>query len=164
MIHVMQLRDATASDADFLLDMLIEACNWSGERRTSRFDVCDDSQLHRYISDWPRQNDFGVVAVDQGAPVGAAWARTFSAHDAGFGFVAPDVPELSIAVVAPQRGRGVGRRLLEALVASARQQGWRALSLNVEDGNHAAELYAVAGFETVRRNGNSTVMILELPV
>jgi GNAT superfamily N-acetyltransferase len=69
-----------------------------------------------------------------------------------------------MAVIAPQRGRGVGRRLLEALVARARRRGWRALSLSVEDGNQAAELYATVGFETVGRDGNSTVMLLRLPV
>ena len=162
MIRVMEVRDATVRDADFLLDMLIEACNWSGEQRMTRSDVGDDPQLRHYLSDWPRQDDFGVVAIDRGAPVGAAWARTFSAHDPGFGFVAPDVPELSMAVIAPQRGRGVGRRLLEALLASARRRGWRALSLSVEDGNQAAELYSTVGFETVGRNGNSTIMFLEL--
>lgn len=159
----MELREATARDADFLLDMLVEACNWSGERVT-RSDVGQDRHLRHYVSDWPQPDDFGVVAVgDQEAPIGAAWARTFSAQDPGFGFVALDVPEVSMAVIAPQRGRGIGHRLLQALVETARQRGSRALSLSVEDGNQAAELYATAGFRTVERNGNSTTMLLELP-
>jgi GNAT superfamily N-acetyltransferase len=162
MIHHVELRDATASDAAFLLEMLIEACNWSGEQRVTQSDVGDDAQLCHYVSDWPQPDDFGVVAIDRGAPVGAAWARTFSSHDPGYGYVAPDVPELSMAVIAPERGRGVGRRLLEALLTRASERGWRALSLSVEDGNQAAALYGAVGFESVGRNGNSTVMLLEL--
>lgn len=161
----MELRGATARDADFLFDMLVEACNWSGEHRVTRWDVEQDPHLRHYVGHWPQPDDFGVVAVDdQEAPIGAAWARTFSAHDPGFGFVAPDVPELSMAVIAPQRGRGLGHWLLQALVTTARQRGSRALSLSVEDGNQAAQLYATVGFRTVGRHGNSTTMLLELPV
>jgi GNAT superfamily N-acetyltransferase len=161
MIHDVELRNAAASDAPFLLEMLIEACNWSGEQRVTRSDVRDDAQLRHYVSDWPQPDDLGIVAIDRGTPVGAAWARTFAAHEPGYGFVAPDVPELSMAVITPQRGRGVGRRLLEAIVARASDRGWRALSLSVEDGNRAAELYAGVGFRCVGRNGRSTVMLLE---
>jgi ribosomal protein S18 acetylase RimI-like enzyme len=153
-----ELRNAAASDA---AEMLIEACNWSGEERVTRSDVVDDPQLGHYIGDWPRPNDFGVVALDRGTPVGAAWARTFSPHDPGYGFVAPDVPELSIAVIEPERGRGLGRRLLEALVTRASDRRQRALSLSVEDGNQAARLYTAVGFKSVGRNGDSTIMLLE---
>ena len=163
MIGEMKLRNATERDAAFLLEMLIEACNWSGEQRVTSSDVDDDAQLRHYVDGWPQPGDLGIIAIDRRAPIGAAWARTFSAHDPGYGFVAPDVPELSMAVIASQRGRGVGRRLLEALVAQARERRWRALSLSVEDGNQAVELYAAIGFQRVGRNGNSTIMFLELP-
>jgi GNAT superfamily N-acetyltransferase len=160
----MQLREATAADADFLLDMLVEACNWSGQQRVTRSDVGQVPQLRHYVSDWPRPDDVGASPLDDlGAPVGAAWARTFPANDPGFGFVAPDVPEMSIAVKAPQRGRGIGRRLIQALAETVRERGSRGLSLSVEDGNQAADLYATAVFRTVERHDNSTTMLLELP-
>lgn len=159
----MEIREATAEDAGFLLDMLVEACNWNGEQRATRRDVEADPHLRHYVSGWPRMQDFGVVAVDdEGAPVGGAWARTFSPRDPGYGYVAADVPEISMAVVASWRGRGVGRRLLQALVDAAREQGWRALSLSVEDGNRAAQLYRAAGFTAVGRNGSSDTMLLNL--
>jgi GNAT superfamily N-acetyltransferase len=130
-----KVRSATADDAGFLLDMLVEAYNWSGGQRVTRLDVESNPQLRRYVAGWPRGQDFGLVAVaEDGAPVGAAWARTLSSEEPGYGFVAEDIPEITMAVVASQRGRGIGRRLLEDLIAAAREKGWRAVSLSVEDG------------------------------
>ena len=157
-----ELRQATADDAGFLRDMLVEAFNWSGEQRVTRRDVETQPHLHHYVADWPRKRDFGIIAVDDGVPVGAAWARTFSAEDPGYGFVAEDVPEITMAVVAAQRGRGIGRRLLEALVAAAREQRWPAVSLSVEDGNGVVRLYREVGFVAVGRVGGSDTMLLDL--
>lgn len=158
-----QIREASAEDADFLLDMLVEACNWSGVERVSRVAAERDAELVRYVVDWPREHDFGVVAHDGDAgPLGAAWARAFSARSPGYGYVADDVPEISMAVVASWRARGVGRRLLQALVAMAQERGWRAVSLSVEDGNSAQQLYLAHGFTTVGRNGTSDTMVLDL--
>jgi ribosomal protein S18 acetylase RimI-like enzyme len=66
--------------------------------------------------------------------------------------------------VRPQwRGRGVGSVLLTGLVERATARGMRALSLSVEDGNHAARaLYERHGFRVVGRTGGSDTMLLEL--
>jgi ribosomal protein S18 acetylase RimI-like enzyme len=119
--------------------------------------------LRHYITGWPRPDDFGVVAVDaEGRSAGAAWARTLPAEDSGYGFVAADVPEVSMAVVPEWRGRGLGRAMLRALLEMARHRKVPALSLSVEDGNRAIGLYRSAGFRTVGRNGGSDTMLLDL--
>lgn len=159
----MELRDATADDSGFLLDMLVEACNWSGDQRVERRDVLSRPHLRHYVADWPSPQDFGLIAVaDDGTPLGAAWARLLPAENPGYGFVASDVPEISMAVVASERGRGIGRRLFEALIISARENVWRALSLSVEDGNPVVRLYRAAGFVTVGRVETSDTMMLDL--
>jgi L-amino acid N-acyltransferase YncA len=158
-----ELRKATADDAGFLFDMLVEAYNWSGEQRVARHDVESHPRIRQYVADWSRGQDFGLVALaEDGVPAGAAWARTFSADDPAYGFVAEDIPEITMAVVAAQRGRGIGRRLLEALIAAAREKGWRAVSLSVEDGNPVVRLYRAVGFVTVGRVGSSDTMLLDL--
>jgi hypothetical protein len=54
--------------------------------------------------------------------MGAAWARVVTAEKAGYGFVAYDVPELGMAVLAPDRGLGLGlgSQLLGACLAALR--------------------------------------------
>ncbi|PRY48726.1 L-amino acid N-acyltransferase YncA [Geodermatophilus tzadiensis] len=158
-----RLRDATAGDAPALTDALFCAVTWQGTARLTRDDIAADPRLAHYVAGWPRPGDLGVVAVVAGGePVGAAWCRTFPAGDPGYGFVAEDVPEVSMGVAPARRGQGIGTAMLDGLVARARETGARALSLSVEDGNRARVLYERAGFVVVGRLGDSDVMLLDL--
>jgi ribosomal protein S18 acetylase RimI-like enzyme len=156
------LRDATADDLPALTDALIEAVNWHGRDPLGEADVMSRPQLAHYVKGWPRPGDFGTMAVAGAATVGAAWCRTFSAEDAGYGYVADDVPELSIGVSPRWRGHGIGTALLDRLIFQARDSGVRAVSLSVEDGNGARTLYERAGFMPVGREGESDVMLLQV--
>jgi GNAT superfamily N-acetyltransferase len=156
----MHIRPAEAGDRPFLLAMLVEAVNWRGEQLLTPAEVAADPALAHYISGWQRPSDFGVVATSHaGEPIGAAWVRSFDTGDPGYGFVAADVPEISMAVVTAFRGHGVGTRLLAALLQAARERGHKALSLSVEDGNPARALYERAGFVRHGRNATSDVLL-----
>ena len=70
-------------------------------------------------------------------------------------FVAEDIPELGMAVVASQRGRGTGRYLLEALLLRH-----PVMSLSVDDDNRlAAALYMRLGFVPIGSDATSTIML-----
>lgn len=157
------LRPAGAGDADFLADMLVEAVNWHPQRSFSRERVLADPASAHYVTGWPGPGDAGIVAEAAGEPVGAAWLRVLPVDDPGYGFVAPDVPELSMAVANGWRRRGIGRRLLRAAVAQARAAGRPGVSLSVERGNPARDLYRSEGFRTVRRDGDAETMLLTFP-
>jgi GNAT superfamily N-acetyltransferase len=157
-----RLRLATAADGDFLLEMLVEAVNWTPERRLPRSTVATDPVLARYIHDWPRPGDLGVVAEADGTPIGAAWLRLFTADEPGYGYVADDVPELSMAVAAAWRDRGVGRALLQEIAHRARTAGHQAISLSVERANFAHHLYTSEGYQVVEQGPDSDTMVKEL--
>ncbi len=158
------LRAATAGDAPFLEQMLLEAAAWSPDRpRPALHEVLATPPLAHYVAGWPQADDFGVVAVgDHDHLLGAAWCRRFTPDDPGYGFVADDVPEVSLAVVAEARGRGVGTQLLDAVAEEGRRRGIRALSLSVERANPAARLYGRVGYRTVAEDENALTMICEL--
>ncbi|MBB2923128.1 GNAT family N-acetyltransferase [Cellulomonas cellasea] len=160
----MLLRPALETDVDLLTDLVVEAVNWTGEQRVTVADVGTDDHLARYVEGWGRPGDVGVVAVgDAGEPLGAAWVRLLTADRAGWGFVAEDVPELSLGVLAPGRGAGAGSALLDACLDAVRAQGSRAVSLSVEDGNDLARgMYERRGFRVVGREGGSDVLLLDL--
>ena len=111
--------------------------------------MLSDPRTARYIAGWPRGTDLGVIAEAGSAPVGAAWVRFFPAGAPAYGFVRPDVPELTIGVAASWRGRGVGRDLLRAIAASAAAAGIQAISLSVERKNFARGLYLSEGYAVV---------------
>jgi predicted GNAT family N-acyltransferase len=77
-----------------------------------------------------------VVAYDAGDPIGAGRLRE----------VADRVGKIErVAVREPDRGRGVGRALMDALEARAGADGLTTLKLHSQ--THAAEFYRTLGYE-----------------
>ena len=152
-------RPAGAEDFTFLATMLGEAAVWRPDKPTPTSDqVLADPRYALYLAGWPRQGDYGLVA-EQDGPVGAAWYRTFTEASHGYVFVAEDVPELSIAVIASRRHEGIGRRLLIDLIDASVGQGYPALSLSVAEQNPARGLYESVGFVSVKKHGSSWTMV-----
>lgn len=155
------VRPAEASDAGFLTDMLVAAAFWRPDGpRGSVSEVLTQPQLAHYVAGWPRRDDVGVIALHEGRPIGAAWLRTLPANDPGFGFVDDDTPELAIGVTEGWRGRGVGDRLLGALITAAADHGYRSVSLSVEQENPAKRLYERHNFRAVSEESGSATMLL----
>jgi ribosomal protein S18 acetylase RimI-like enzyme len=157
-----RLREAGPDDVGALGTALVEAIDWRGVGDVDLAGVLAVPQLAHYLTGWPRPGDFGTVAVAGAEVAGVAWGRRFPDDDPGYGFVSPDVPELSLAVRPAHRGRGIGEALLGAVIAQARERRHPAVSLSVEDGNRARALYERAGFTVVGRNGGSDTMLLAL--
>lgn len=154
-------------DPEFLWAMLYEAAFWrdtGADERPELGSVKSERWFARYVDGWGRAGDVALAATDRNdEPVGAAWYRTFTSDDAGFGFVAEHIPEVSIAVYGEFRGRGIGSLLLGSLIVRARAHDVRALSLSVSPDNPARHLYERVGFVEVARDaGGSLTMRLDL--
>ena len=155
----MRCRPAGTDDFSFLATMLGEAAVWRPDKPTpTGEEVMADPRYAMYLDGWPRPGDYGLVA-EQDGPVGAAWYRSYTEADHGYGFVAADVPELSIAVIASRRREGIGRTLLVNLVEASLAQGYRALSLSVAENNPARRLYESVGFVAVDKHGGSWTLL-----
>jgi ribosomal protein S18 acetylase RimI-like enzyme len=152
------VRRGGEQDVRFLRDMLHHAYYWK-ERAPST----GPGPVALYVKAWGRRGDTAVVAIEDGFPVGAAWYRLFGNDRPGYGFVDEETPELAIAVVPSARGRGVGTKLLAALLARARAAGHDALSLGVDrDNSGAIELYERHGFERVGETEDTVTMLAHL--
>ncbi|MET9273343.1 GNAT family N-acetyltransferase [Kribbella sp. NPDC003557] len=158
----MHLRAATAADLPFLTEMLLEACNWDGSPWYDEEKARGDDHAWRYLADWPRASDFGVIAELDGSPAGATWGRLLTADRPGYGYIADDVPELTLGVSAAFRRRGVARAVLTELIAQARAASYAQLSLSVDPDNPARGLYESLGFRKVGVVGTSDTMVLDL--
>ena len=113
----LMLRPVDQQDTRFLRDMLRHAYHW-------RIAQDPDLPVYRYVQNWGRPGDAGVIAFAGPNAYGAAWYRLFPASAPGFGFVDEETPELTIAVVPSHRGHGTGAELLEALLERARADGF----------------------------------------
>ena len=158
-MNVVGIRPAAVEDFTFLATMLGEAAVWRPDKPTPTGEqVLADRRYALYLAGWPRQGDYGLVAEQEG-PVGAAWYRTFTEASHGHGFVAEEVPELAIAVIASRRHEGIGRRLLVDLIEASTAQGYPAVSLSVAERNPARRLYESTGFVPVANHGSTWTMI-----
>lgn len=147
------LRAADRQDTRFLRDMLRHAYHWR---------IAEDPDLpaFRYVHNWGRRGDAGVIAFEGTNVYGAAWYRLFPAAQPGFGFVDEQTPELTIAIVPSRRGHGSGAELLEALLERARAEGFSRVSLSAEAGQTG--FYEKHGFRELRREDGTVVMLVEL--
>jgi ribosomal protein S18 acetylase RimI-like enzyme len=158
-----RIRLAEPRDLLLLREMLFEAAFWRTEAPRPALETgLARPDLAKLLRDWGRAGDTAVVAESPtGSGVGAAWFRFWSAADHSYGFVAPEIPELGLAVRAELRGLGLGTRLLRALLAQAAQAGIAQLSLSVELENPALRLYERSGFRRVGRVGGAWTLVAD---
>lgn len=109
---------------------------------TSAFSTC-------FGEAWTESQCLGVLSMPgshlaiarRGLPIGFALSR-----------VILDECELMLLAVAPaDQHRGIGRQLLAAMIANARQSNVANVFLEVRSGNPAIALYSSSGFIEVRR-------------
>ena len=146
------LRPVDQQDMRFLRDMVRHAYHWRmGD---------PDLPVFRYVKNWGRPGDAGVIASTGPNAYGAAWYRLFPADAPGFAFVDEQTPEVTIAVVPSHRGKGTGGELLDALLERARADGFSQLSLSAELGQTG--FYEKYGFRELRREDGTVTMVASL--
>ncbi|MEJ8303423.1 GNAT family N-acetyltransferase [Saccharibacillus sacchari] len=159
-----RIRVAEKKDIPFLWDMLLESLYVKEGEPPFERSILEEPSMRKYMENWGREGDLGVIAESvNGTPLGSATARIFPENDRGYGYVAPDVPELGMALTSGSRGQGIGSALMSRLLDGLREQGVKRVSLSVDPGNEAAvKLYRHFGFEEVGWEGTSMTMVAAL--
>jgi ribosomal protein S18 acetylase RimI-like enzyme len=144
--------------------MLREAVNWRATSTQRSLDeVLTDPMFAKYVEGWGRRGDIAIIATLGHERVGATWYRFFDPAHAGYGYVSPTIPELTLAVARAYRARGIGSAILAVLIETARTQAVSQLSLSVEPDNHAAvQLYERHGFVRVGERDGAWTMIRDV--
>jgi GNAT superfamily N-acetyltransferase len=102
----------------------------------------------RVLGEQPQQG-FLLAATCDSAVVGVAYAACILSleHSGWAGWLE------ELYVLPEWRGRGLGTRLLDAVIAGATERGWIALDLEVDSGHQRViSLYARRDFEPVARS------------
>ncbi len=109
----------------------------------------------------PRFGEAWSTAQLAGAlSIADTWGQLGFDDDEPYGFsltrrVVDEAELMLVAVLPAERGRGLGRRLVEGAMHKARQRGARKMFLEVRDGNASAlHLYASLGFSAAGRRQN----------
>lgn len=158
---MIKIRPVQESDNDFLWDMLYEMVFFPvGEEKPDKQDLLNQTSVFKYLDGFGQnRTDSGLVVENQDQQlIAAAWFRLFEVSNKGYGYVAADIPELSIAVIQECRGQGIGSQILEALIAKAALEGYKSLSLSVDTRNIACRWYEREGFTKVGGSDTSWIM------
>jgi ribosomal protein S18 acetylase RimI-like enzyme len=157
------VRDANRDDLGFMQRMLYEAANRPGDAWPTFEDSMAERRNRRFWDGlMTRDGDVGVIAELSRRPVGAAWIRRMSDDERG-PLDDPAVPVLAIGVASGYRGRGIGGRLMTALVERARNTCAPAIDLTTGSFNEAAvRLYHSRGFLDTGHHGEAIRMRISL--
>jgi ribosomal protein S18 acetylase RimI-like enzyme len=142
-------RPTVPEDVEFLWRMLYYASHSNDQPGVHPGDIKSNPDLVGYIEGWKSTSHMGVIAEWGGEPVGAAWLRLLGPRDeVNPVFVDPATPELAVAVEPGHEGRGIGTKMLLALIEAA-SRSYPAIVLSARADSPAVKLYERLGFETV---------------
>jgi ribosomal protein S18 acetylase RimI-like enzyme len=153
---------AESQDLPFLRKMLYEAIFIPPGEVKPEESIIDDPRIIKYIQDWKLPSDCGCIASVEGTAIGAAWSRLLNPQNPGYGYVAPHIPELCMAVLPEYRAKGIGTLLLENLFQQLQSKGYPQLSLSVDRRNRAVYFYLRSGFTLLETREMDFVMIRDL--
>jgi ribosomal protein S18 acetylase RimI-like enzyme len=156
------VRPITKAEIGFLDRMLYNAIFVPPGNERLPDNIIEHPEISKYIKDFGREGDICFVAQLNGDLVGAIWTRHFNETNKAYGFVDSDTPELSMALYKHFRNKGIGTRLLNTMIKSLTDKGYRQVSLSVDIINYAYDLYKKIGFKDYKLTGESMPMILKL--
>ena len=159
----MRIEPLSKSDSDFLCEMLYQALHVPPGHEPPPREIMRHPDLLKYYQNWGDKNDTGLIALDKESniKVGAVWLRQFTAENKGYGYIDDHTPELSIALLPPYRGQGIGSILLRELLSAVKNK-YGAISLSVTATNPAVRLYTRFGFKIVSEKNNTLTMKIDL--
>lgn len=105
-----------------------------------------------------KQDDYCICAEENGRVIGAVWVRIIP----GFGSVDDKTPEFAISLLPEARGKGIGTKLMEAMLRHLKKHGYAQTSLAVQKANYALRMYKKVGFEIIGENDEEYIMIHKL--
>jgi ribosomal protein S18 acetylase RimI-like enzyme len=157
-----EIREIDKSELSQLDNFLYEAIFIpEGHEKIDR-EVTKIPELSRYIKDFGHKDDICLIAELDGNLIGAIWTRIYTSTEPGYGFVDSKTPELSMSVLPDYRQKGIGTKLLEAMINRLINCDYRQVSLSVDQQNYALRLYQKFGFVILDSDEKSATMTKRL--
>ena len=122
-------------------------------------EIVDLPELKVYIENFGTQkDDFCLIAEIEGKVIGAVWSRIMN----DYGHIDNETPSLSISLYKEYRGKGIGSHLMQKLIKSLGDKGYKCVSLSVQKANYAVNMYIKLGFKIIKETNEEFIMVKEL--
>lgn len=161
-VQELAIRDIHWEEYSLLEDFLYDAIYIPEGMETPSREVIRHPELAVYIEDFGQPDDWCLVAESGGFFLGAVWCRVLSGKKRGYGNISEYTPELAISVKKEFRHQGIGKQLMREMLSLLRKKGYGDVSLSVNRGNFAFEMYKSLGFQIVKEKETEVLMLLEL--
>ena len=163
-INNINFRKIRVGEYEFLNEMLYEAIFVPENIQKPSKGIIKLPELSKYTDNWNKNiYDVAIVALYNKKLIGAIWGRIFGSNNKGYGYVAEDIPEISMAILKNYRGNGIGTELIKRIIFEYRKLNVEKISLSVSTQNKAKKLYEKSGFKKVGdEESDNITMILEL--
>lgn len=149
-----EFRPMKKEEYPLLADFLYEAIFLPPGVTPPPREVVELPEVQSYIADFGKEGDFCLCAVQGTQVIGAAWCRYLQ----GYGNV-EGMPELAVSLLPSARGQGVGTALLKRFLEEIQKRNMQGISLSVQKENPAHRLYERLGFEIVKEQADTWVMV-----
>ena len=155
----MELREIRDNEIELLKYFLYEAIFIPEGVEPPDRDIIEQPELKLYYEGFGKgMADYCIVAEDDGRVVGAVWTRIMN----DYGHVDDETPSFAISLYKEYRGRGIGTRMMNEMLALLKEKGYKKASLAVQKANYAVRMYEKVGFKTVDENEEEYIMVREL--
>lgn len=154
-----KIREITKEECQLLELFLYEAIFVPDGAPAPPKSIIRQPELQVYIKDFGKEKDdiCFVAEVDEKA-VGAAWVRIMD----DYGHIDDETPSFSISLYKEYRGLGLGSALMNQMLCTLKQRGYRQASLSVQKANYAVKMYQKAGFTIFREKEDEYIMVCRL--
>lgn len=127
-------------------------------------EVIYEPRIYVYIADYgSSEHDYGLVAEVDGNIVGMVWTRITFGEFTGYGYIDDQTPEFCVSLLPEYQGKGIGTKLMLAMIEHLKQSGYERTTLSVNIHNTSAmHLYEKCGFKKINEIGDEALMMLKL--
>ncbi|MCH5258987.1 MAG: GNAT family N-acetyltransferase [Lachnospiraceae bacterium] len=150
------IREMNTTEYPLLNDFLYEAIFIPDGVEVPPKSIINSPELQVYVSDFGTQeHDRALLAEVNGKVVGAVWVRIMN----DYGHIDDTTPSFAISLYKEYRGQGIGTAMMQKMLTTLKNAGYKQASLSVQKANYAANMYLKLGFETVSENEEEYIMV-----
>lgn len=122
-------------------------------------EIINNEELQVYVKDFGNYKDDNcIVAELNNKIVGACWTRIMN----DYGHIDDNTPSFAISLYEEHRGKGIGTKLMEAMLKLLKDKGYKKTSLAVQKNNYAVKMYKKVGFKIIDENEQEYIMVCDL--
>ena len=150
------IREMRTTEYSLLNDFLYEAIFVPEGVEAPPKSIINSPELQVYVSDFGTQkHDRALLAEVNEKVVGAVWVRIMN----DYGHIDNMTPSFAISLYKEYRGQGIGTALMQKMLITLKNVGYKQASLSVQKANYAAKMYLKLGFEIVSENEEEYIMV-----